>query len=85
MRALPPEYAAEPRMALAGGDDGLDIVRRILDAAPAHLTEDGGIICEIGEDREILEAEYPQLPFMWLDTEESSGEVFWLPAAAFAG
>ena len=84
MRALPPEYAAEPRMALAGGDDGLDIVR-ILDAAPAHLTEDGGIICEIGEDREILEAEYPQLPFMWLDTEESSGEVFWLPAAAFAG
>ncbi len=84
MRALPPEYAHEPSMALAGGDDGLDIVRRILADAPAHLTPDGGLLCEIGEDREILDAEYPNLPFMWLDTEESAGEVFWLPASAFS-
>ncbi len=83
MDALPPEYAQEPELALAGGPDGLDIVRRILDEAPAHLTAHGGIICEIGEDREILESEYPHLPFMWLDTEESAGEVFWLPAGAF--
>ena len=84
MRELPPEYAHEPRMALDGGEDGLDIVRRILDDAPRHLTAEGGLLCEIGEDREILEGEYPNLPFMWLDTQESSGEVFWLPASAFA-
>ncbi len=83
MSGLPPEYAHEPKLALAGGPDGLDIVRQILAAAPKHLTPEGGVICEIGEDREILEAEYPQLQFMWLDTEDSAGEVFWLPAAAF--
>ncbi len=80
MAALPPEYAHEPAMALDGGGDGLDLVRRILAGAAEHLAPDGGILCEIGEDREILEAEYPRLPFMWLDTQESSGEVFWLEA-----
>ena len=84
MAALPPEYAHEPAMALAGGDDGLDIVRRILAVAPSHLAAGGGLICEIGEDREILDAEYPHLPFLWLDTLESAGEVFWLPQQALA-
>lgn len=83
MAALPPEYRAEPALALAGGDDGLDIVRRILTDAPAHLTPDGGLLCEIGRGRERLEADYPRLPFFWLDTEESAGEVFWLSAADF--
>ena len=82
MSALPPEYAAEPAMALGSGEDGFDIVRRILAAAPAHLTPDGGIICEIGEDRDVLDTDYAELPFMWLDTQESAGEVFWLPAGA---
>ena len=67
-------------LAFDGGPDGLDIVRRILAQAPAHLTARGGIICEIGTGREILEAEYPDLPFLWLDTEDSEGEVFWLTA-----
>lgn len=80
MQSLPPEYAHEPKMALAGGEDGLDIVRQILQQAPLYLTPDGGLLCEIGEDREILEAEFPSLPFIWLDTEESTGEVFWLSA-----
>jgi len=80
MAALPPEYRHEPVLALAGGEDGLDFVRRILKEAPAHLNESGGLLCEIGTGREILDAEYPQLRFLWLDTEESSGEVFWLPA-----
>ncbi|MBB5753886.1 50S ribosomal protein L3 N(5)-glutamine methyltransferase [Prosthecomicrobium pneumaticum] len=83
MAALPAEYRHEPVMALAGGEDGLDIVRRILDAAPDHLTETGGLLCEIGTGREILEADYPDLPFLWIDTEESEGEVFWLAAADF--
>lgn len=80
MAALPPEYRHEPSMAFDGGPDGLDIVRRILTEAPKHLTAKGGIICEIGTGREILEAEFPNLPFLWLDTEDSEGEVFWLSA-----
>jgi len=78
MARLPAEYRAEPEMALAGGSDGFAIVRRILAGAADHLTEGGGLLCEIGLDREILEANYPDTPFLWLDTEGSDGEVFWL-------
>jgi ribosomal protein L3 glutamine methyltransferase len=81
VKVFPPEYAAEPQMAHLGGEDGLDLVRRILHEAGAHLEPDGGLLCEIGTGGEILEAEF-DLPFVWLDTEESEGEVFWLPAAA---
>ncbi len=80
MATLPAEYRHEPKMALAGGVDGLDIVRRILAEAPRRLKRGGGLVCEIGTGREILEAEYADLPFLWLDTEESEGEVFWLSA-----
>lgn len=76
--AFPPEYAHEPVMAHVGGKDGLDIVRRILADAARHLNPGGGLLCEVGEGREILTAEYPHLDFVWLDTEESEGEVFWL-------
>lgn len=75
---MPKEYTYEPNMALAAGEDGLDIVHRILKEAPKHLTPDGAIICEIGYGRELLEEEYEHLPFLWLDTENSVGEVFWL-------
>ncbi len=76
--AFPREYAHEPAMAHVGGRDGLDIVRRILDDAPRFLKKGGGLLCEIGTGREILERQYPDLNFFWLDTEESTGEVFWL-------
>ncbi len=76
--AFPPEYADEPQMAHLGGADGLDLVRAILAGAARHLTPTGGLICEIGTGRGILEAEFPHLPFTWLDTEASEGEVFWL-------
>ena len=85
MADLPPEYRHEPALALAGGADGLAIVRRILGQAAAHLTETGGLLCEIGTGRERLEADFPDLPFLWLDTEDSTGEVFWLAAAALQG
>jgi len=84
MAAFPPEYAAEPAIAHAGGRDGLDIVRRILAEAPGHLDDGGGLLCEIGTGRELLEAEFPDLDFLWLDTEESQGEVFWLTRDAFS-
>ncbi|MBK3777300.1 50S ribosomal protein L3 N(5)-glutamine methyltransferase [Azospirillum sp. YIM DDC1] len=78
MAALPPEFRHEPEMALASGEDGLDIVRRILKEAPKHLTPEGGLLCEFGTGREILEAEYPDLDFFWVETANSFGEVFWL-------
>lgn len=84
MTALPQEYRHEPALALAGGADGLDLVRTILQQASDHLTTDGGLLCEIGTGREILEKENPDLPLLWLDTEESRGEVFWLSAAELA-
>ena len=68
-------------LALDGGADGLDIVRRILEEAKQHLTPQGGLLCEIGRCRPALEAAYPQLPLLWLDTEDSDGEVFWIGAA----
>jgi ribosomal protein L3 glutamine methyltransferase len=76
--AFPPEYSAEPPLAHAGGRDGLDVVRRILAEAGAHLTQAGALVCEVGHARARLEAAYPDLPFLWLDTEESEteGEVF---------
>jgi ribosomal protein L3 glutamine methyltransferase len=78
MARLPPEYRHEPRLALAAGDDGLDLVRRILAGAPRHLTKNGALLCEIGRGRAPLEAVFPRLPFLWLDTEQSEGEVFWI-------
>jgi ribosomal protein L3 glutamine methyltransferase len=76
--AFPPEHAHEPKLAHLGGPDGLDIVRRILVEAPRHLSKNGALLCEIGTGREILEVEFPLLQFLWLDTEHSTGEVFWL-------
>ena len=81
MADLPRECRTEPKLAFDGGADGLDIVRRILDEAAAHLTPQGGLLCEIGRCRPQLEAAYPQLPLLWLDTEDSKGEVFWIAAA----
>jgi len=75
---FPPEYAAEPRIAHAGGADGLDVLRRILSAAPSCLRAEGALVCEVGRGRERLVREFPRLPFVWLDTEESAGEVFFL-------
>jgi ribosomal protein L3 glutamine methyltransferase len=80
---FPPEYAAEPTLAHAGGADGLDIVRRILSEAPKHLAAGGTLVCEVGGARAALEHEFPHLPFVWLDTEDTSGEVFLLRASDF--
>ena len=78
----PPEFRAEPEMAHDGGEDGLDLVRRILTDAPNFLNPEGGMICEIGSGREILEEEFPHLDFVWLETAESQDAVFWISAEA---
>jgi ribosomal protein L3 glutamine methyltransferase len=84
MEALPAEYRAEPHLALAGGFDGLDVVRRLLAEVRDHLNEGGFLLCEIGSGRHILEGEYPHLAFQWLDAEEGDAEVFLLTADALA-
>lgn len=76
--ALPPEYQAEPALALGSGSDGLDATRRILAAAPAHLNPGGVLVVEIGHNRDVLEAAYPALPFTWLDTAGGDQFVFML-------
>ncbi len=81
MEALPQEYRAEPRMALAGGEDGLEIVRRLIGQAGAHLNEQGILVVEIGHNRDALEQAFPKLPFTWLETSGGDGFVFLLAAA----
>jgi len=80
MANLPPECRYEPAMAFDGGADGIAIIRRIIDAAPRWLKPGGGLLCEVGRCKPALEHAYPRTPFLWLDTEESEGEVFWLQA-----
>ena len=76
--ALPPEYQAEPALALGSGEDGLDATRQILAAAKSHLNPNGLLVVEIGHNRDALEAAYPALPFTWLDTESGDQFVFML-------
>lgn len=74
MATLPEEYLHEPEIALAGGIDGLDIIRRIFKEASKHLTEDGLLIVEIGHNQDAIEQAFPQLPCTWLET--SAGDQF---------
>jgi ribosomal protein L3 glutamine methyltransferase len=85
MEALPKEYRHEPTLALAGGSDGLDLVRTIIAGAATHLTNNGGLICEVGAGQAQLVESFPDLDLIWLATESSEGEVFWLDAASAPG
>lgn len=81
MAALPPEYRHEPALALAAGDDGLDLVRRLLAQAARHLIPDGVLLVECGHARERVEAAFPRLPFTWLETVGGDDAVFLLTRA----
>jgi ribosomal protein L3 glutamine methyltransferase len=78
MRKLPREYHYEPGLALAGGKDGLQLVRQIIALAPAYLSPGGLLVCEIGAGRKALERTCPQAPFAWPETSAGSGQVFML-------
>lgn len=78
MSRLPREYRLEPRLALAGGRDGLDFVRRIIGDARRHLSARGVLVVEIGHNRAVLERAYPGLAFTWLQTGAGGDYVFLL-------
>ncbi|MFY3193459.1 50S ribosomal protein L3 N(5)-glutamine methyltransferase [Achromobacter xylosoxidans] len=78
MDVLPQEYRHEPQLALAGGTDGMDLVRRILQAAPRYLSENGVLVLEIGHERDFFEAAFPELSPVWLDTEQASDQLLLL-------
>jgi ribosomal protein L3 glutamine methyltransferase len=84
MEELPREYRHEPRLALAGGDDGLDAVRTIVAQAGNFLTPEGLLVVEVGGNRAAAEAAFPRLPFVWLATDSSEDSVFLLRRADLA-
>lgn len=78
MKGLPEEFQKEPALALAGGDQGIDLVRQIIEKAPTNLTNDGLLIVEVGRDRVALEEAFPSIPFTWVTTQASEDSVFLL-------
>jgi ribosomal protein L3 glutamine methyltransferase len=78
MLQLPPEYRAEPELALAGGADGMDFIRTLLRDAPGRMTERAVLVLEIGNEREHFETAFPQLEAVWLETSAGEDQVLLL-------
>ena len=82
MEALPPEYRAEPVLALAGGLDGMDFVRQLVRDAPRHMAAQAALVLEVGNERPHFEAAFPRLNAIWLDTSAGGDQVCVLTRAA---
>jgi len=82
MAALPAEYQAEPELALAGGDDGMDFVRRLFADAPSRMSKEAVLVLEIGNERDYFEAAFPQLEVVWLETSAGEDQVLLVTRAA---
>ena len=80
MNALPTEYHAEPELALAGGEDGMDIIRRIIASAPDYLSERGAILLEIGNEYEHFKKAFPQIPAIWMEVSAGEEQVLLIQA-----
>jgi len=80
MNALPAEYHAEPELALAGGEDGMDLIRRILAQAPDYLSERGAILLEIGNEYENFKKAFPQIPAIWMEVSAGEEQVLLIQA-----
>jgi ribosomal protein L3 glutamine methyltransferase len=84
MTALPPEYRAEPALALDGGRDGMDFIRPLIAQAPQHLAEGGVLVLEIGHEAAHFEAAFPRLEFAWLPTSGGDEQVLLVTGEALA-
>ncbi|HZY18490.1 MAG TPA: 50S ribosomal protein L3 N(5)-glutamine methyltransferase [Ramlibacter sp.] len=82
MARLPAEYRAEPPLALAGGPDGMDFIRRLLADAPSRMTSDAVLVLEIGNERPHFEAAFPAIEAVWLDTSAGDDQVLLLTREA---
>jgi ribosomal protein L3 glutamine methyltransferase len=82
MAQLPPEYRAEPDLALAGGADGMDFIRTLLRDAPSRLNDDAVLVLEIGNERAHFEAAFPRLEAVWLETSAGEDQVLLLTKEA---
>ena len=80
MNTLPAEYHAEPALALAGGNDGMDLIRRIIAAAPDYLTDRGAILIEIGNEYEHFKKAFPQIPAIWMEVSAGDEQVLLIQA-----
>jgi ribosomal protein L3 glutamine methyltransferase len=85
MAALPPEYRAEPALALAGGADGMDLVRRIVAEAPAHMSDGAELVLEVGHERARFERAFPRLECAWLETSGGDDRVVLIERRALVG
>lgn len=81
MKKLPPEYLHEPQVALEGGDDGMDLVRKIVSEAGAHLHDNGLLMVEIGNEAHHAQAAFPDLELTWLSTSGGDDRVFLIEAS----
>ena len=84
MAALPPEYRHEPALALGAGEDGLDIVRRLLADAADYLTADGLLLVEVGHNRDLVDAAFPSLSCHWVDVTSGEAKIFLISRAELA-
>lgn len=84
MSSLPAEYRAEPELALAGGADGMDFIRQLLQDLPSRMTEHAVLVLEIGNEREFFEAAFPTLPVFWLHTSAGEDQVLLVTRQALA-
>ncbi len=80
MRKLPAEYHAEPALALAGGQDGMDLIRKIIANAPDYLSERGALVLEIGNEVEHFHKAFPQIPVIWMDVSAGNEQVLLIQA-----
>ena len=80
MNALPAEYHAEPVLALAGGNDGMDLIRKIIAGAPDYLSERGAVLIEIGNEYENFKKAFPQIPVIWMEVSAGDEQVLLIQA-----
>lgn len=85
MSNMPAEYRAEPELALAGGTDGMDFIRKLLRDAPARMSEHAVLVLEIGNEREFFEAAFPTLPVFWIETSAGEDQVLLVTRQALLG